>query len=79
MSKTKVISPVVETPQEEWKTCMMYLRSIKTQSFEIFKGQKAKLAQSEIDQMHEEIKVVCPKVSSWIIPTPKGTKWCNCK
>jgi hypothetical protein len=63
---------IQNTTLEEKKQCVTYIRSIKTQSYEIFKGQKAKLTQTVINEMHEEMKAVCPNISDWVVPTPKG-------
>lgn len=60
------------------KVCMTYLKNITTKSFEIFKWQRAKLSQDEIDTMHEEIKVIYP--TQWLWITKTLISWdCNCK
>ena len=62
---------VSTTEQEEPKHCMTYTKSIKTANYEIFKGKKAKLTQSDIEKMHDEIKVKYPNINDWIVNTPK--------
>lgn len=66
------------TPPKEEKVCMIFLRNVKTADYEIFKWKRQKLTQTEIDLMHEQIKVVYPKQSQWIMKTPM-TKDCGCK
>lgn len=67
-----------ESPKEESKMCMTFLKNVKTKSYEVFKGKRAKLSQSEIDTMHAEMQAVYPIQSQWIVKTQKS-KDCNCK
>ena len=66
-----------ETQQEQPKGCMVYLKSIKTKSFEISAGKRAKLSQEDIDAMHEEIKAIYPRIGEWV--TKVQPKDCHCK
>jgi hypothetical protein len=61
---------------QEDKMCMTYLKNVKTENFEIFKWQRAKLSQEEIDVMHKEIWLVYPEQWVWITKTQN--KDCNC-
>jgi hypothetical protein len=68
-----------ETQQEQPKSCMVYLKSIKTKSFEISAGKRAKLSQEDIDAMHEEIKAIYFSGESGknfvIGKSAKGNRW----
>ncbi len=66
-----------EEIQEQPKECMVYLKSIKTQSFEISAGKRAKLSQFDIEAMHEEIKVIYPRIGDWV--SKVQPKDCKCK
>lgn len=65
------------TEKVESKKCMMYIRNIKTESFEIFRWQCIKLSDTEINKMHEEIGKIYPEINQWIVPVPSKIK-CNC-
>lgn len=72
MSKSKT-----EVVAEQPKECMVYLKSIRTKSFEISAWKRCKLSQAEIEDMHEEIKVIYPIIWQWVAKVQKQD--CNCK
>jgi len=77
MTKKSTTTEGVE-PVKEKAVCMTFIKNVTTANFKTVRHTRAKLTQSQIDEMHNEIKVIYPKQSQRIIPTPP-TVDCGCK
>lgn len=62
----------------EVKKCMIFLKNIRTENYDIVKGKKMKLSDAELNNMHEEIKDFYPKL--WLrVKEATIDDGCKCK